>query len=265
MKRCLVLLQEPEQAHAVLATTAYLVTTLDLQAVEVMALRPPVTEAAQAVAPETAFLYEEQQRSRVAALHACFCLWLQTEYQHDQTQFEAISVTWHDGDGTAADSLQQSAQSADLIIAVMPCGPVHMAERSDLTSLVFQAGCPVLLVPEDWEGACGRSVLVVWAEGVAADGLIKASAPFLKTAQRISSLLAVEENLPAGFEEATTTRVPLPLSEQNAGSVIAVEAQKQHVDLVVFGLNAAQQDGSATIMAEVVARATTPFLLWGDG
>ncbi|MGO3518541.1 MAG: hypothetical protein ACTINM_08650 [Acetobacter cibinongensis] len=264
MKRCLVFLQAPEQAAAALGMAARLVSTLGVQGVDVVALRPEPKTGTLPITSETTFLYEEQQRSRIAALHAQFCLWLQTEYQEDQAQLEATAVTWEETEGGAQDILPDRARRADLIIAAMNPVSAQETDVQALNALVFYAACPVLLVPSGWDGPCGQSVLVAWAESAAARRVLDAASPFLEKAHRVSSLVAVGENLPSSLAHTSITHLPLPLSEQNTADVVTVEAQKRKADLVILAMDLSftNQSVKTNPIAGLMAHGTTPILLY---
>ncbi|MFT8671960.1 hypothetical protein [Acetobacter orientalis] len=271
MKRCLVILDQPEHAPALLNAAAQLVALSGVKTLNILALRPNAAAKNMAQAPAEAYLFEEQHRSRLAALHTQFCHWLQTEYHHAQKQVEETEVNWLVDDGKKNTSISSFAQEADVILATMPQGssPASLTETT-----LFGLARPVLLIPPYWDGGYGSSILVVWDNSVCAHKMLQASRTVLARASLLHLLAPHGQELPYSLLPPVMMeehRLGQPFSLPRVMHTVATAKLAYPADLVVLGFDLGcthntQSGGSIANSSAGAAlqAARVPLLVWGS-
>lgn len=270
MKRCLIILDQPEHAPALLNAAAQLVALTGLHTLDILALRPSAKPSTLSQAPTEAFLFEEQHRGRLAALHTQFCHWLQTEYRHAQKQVEDTTVNWHVLDVKNSLNIKNFLQKSDLVLATMP----QAATPGTITETVlFELEHPVLLLPPHWDGAYGTSVLVVWDNSECAHKIVQASHTLLAHATLLHLIAPEGVSLPYGLLPPVMVeeqRLGLPFSLARVVHTAATARLAYPADMVVLGFDWARpmpnQQASALPNSPVSAAlqaVQVPLLLWG--
>ncbi|HTI66324.1 MAG TPA: universal stress protein [Caulobacteraceae bacterium] len=98
---------------------------------------------------------------------------------------------WREVEGPPLATLCQSAARADLVIADHP-GKTNPIACPNLGALIMAAGTPVLVVPPGCDRLAARNVLVGWKNTREARRAVNDSLPFLKCAERVVLVAAVE-------------------------------------------------------------------------
>lgn len=141
MKRCLVILDQPEHTKELLNAAAQLVALTAIQRVDVLACRFGPDQQEQDLPPAEIFVFEEQQRARLAVLHTQFCHWLQSEYHHDRKQVEETVVKWLETEIKNFEYIKEFSKKVDIVLAAMPSEELALAMHEGglhtLESMVF--------------------------------------------------------------------------------------------------------------------------------
>lgn len=93
------------------------------------------------------------------------------------------SIAAHAGIGR---TVAMQARLADLAIVGLPYGEDHRPEDSMvLEGLLFEAGCPTIVVPEGAKNAQPENLVIGWNESDEAIRAVRAALPFLKAAKSV--------------------------------------------------------------------------------
>ena len=163
-----------------------------------------------------------------------------------RTAFEPIAASasvqsdWHELGGGDLQDLVACARRVDLVVASPNGGPFLSTAE-----LAISSGTPVLIAPEASASATGKHVLVAWNGSREAARALRASWPFLLTADQVHVLVVSHGGLggPDGFLQRHFEHHGLrpnlivdPRDDASAGEIIRNQAGALGADLVVMGL-----------------------------
>lgn len=153
-------------------------------------------------------------------------------------------------DTFAGEHAAVAARHADLTVMLRPEGAVIGDERQAIfEEVLFGAGRPVLMVPPNWRGAIGRTILVGWNAKREAARALADAAPFIEAADQVIVATVDAKPSPGGHGEhpgadisdhlkrkgANVTLRNLESLGRDEGEALLAEARAQAADLLVIG------------------------------
>ena len=235
MQRCLVILNQPDQADVLLHMAAQVMARVNGSRMDVLAARAPVEDGGGEPEGATGTL----QKDWAEGLHATYRTWLVKQYGAPANRLDRLEVNWLDPVITVDGVVSAFARDADILIMGFP-GPKDSAHKRQLAqALVFRTGQPVLLVPPFWDRPSGDHVLLAWKETGCCRRAFEAAAAFLPGAREIDVIVPPGQALPPdvlpGF---SATRRVLEVhggGKAAIGQALLDTAHDLHADMLVMG------------------------------
>lgn len=233
----LALLERPTAAAKVLTAARRAARLMGAARINVLAVRAPPaardsqTEAADAGPAAAA------QRVRLQALQRAYRDWLAGAEPGDS------ATEWIELEGATPHLVEEWGARADLIVLQRP-GKDFERERQAVLAALFEAGRPVLVVPEAAEPAAfGRRVAVAWRNDTRTTRAVQATLQWLEGAAEIHVMAGAKRwetppDLPPLFAEhgfAAHLHI-LPMTGQRGfGEALLARARELQSDLVLLG------------------------------
>jgi protein CrcB len=238
----LAVLDRPDAAPGVLTAAARMLEVGGGGRVEALAVTPR---------PEAALLPTEEVmterraddeagRARSAALRAAFEAWA------GQARARGSAVGWTEVEGPPGGAVAERGRRADSVVVRRPDGRGDGLAREALHAALFEAGCPVLVLPPGpgAEAGFGRVVAIAWKDDGRAAKAVRSAVPWLRRAERVVVLCAGEggsgRKAPAAppvlAEHGINVRVvAVPADGGRVGADLLAVARGLGADLLVMG------------------------------
>lgn len=149
-----------------------------------------------AMVDEMMALCERQGNERATAVHQMFdqvCGRYAIPVTEDPPGPPEMSVAYLEEQGAEDDKVALRGRMADLIVVGRPKGDEEPALQATLNAALMDSGRPVLVAPRAPVGSLGKSCAIAWNGSVEAARAVAAALPFLLKAQRVTILVAEEE------------------------------------------------------------------------
>lgn len=147
--------------------------------------------------------------------------------------------------GSVRSAVAAEAARAQLVLAGVAPRRGYSEAKDTIEAVLFDAGSPLLLVPETIPNRIGHNIAVAWEGSQAADEAIKAAMPFLLGADLVVILVAADRHasadLPGGMVDALAQQGRsaevrrFELGGREIGDAILAEAGAAGADLLVMG------------------------------
>lgn len=240
MQRCLVILNQPDQAEVLLSLAASLVKRTGGDRIDVLAAREPPENAAGSVGltEESIFVMRQDQRDWAASLHATFHIWLEKEYGSPAERLSAVEVNWLDPEIAVERIINGYGRDAGLILMGFPDPRDSDQKQRALRSAIFETGRPVLLVPPYWDRPCGHRVLMAWRNAPCARRAFAAARIFLPQAEKVTVLTAEGDVFPADLLPGVTfdtQSLPYRHGADAVAQQVLDTVREEQADLLVMG------------------------------
>lgn len=212
----LAILDRPETTHAVLSVADRLLALAGSGRIDAVALMSqpaaallPTEEVATRDRAETA-----DGSARIAAMRAAFDEWTK------RAEVRGLAAGWTEVEGPPGEIVTEHGRRADAVVLCRPGDRDDALGGEALHAALFNAGCPVLVVPT--VGArtdFGQVVAIAWKEGERAAKAVQSAMPWLRQAKRVLVL--------QGEEGGAVSAAPLPVLAEHgiASAVVPVSAQ----------------------------------------
>jgi nucleotide-binding universal stress UspA family protein len=158
---------------------------------------------------------------------------------------QLLSCSWHVEEGDPEKIVARFAHLADLVIV----GRIRQSLLEDLLTtdlvepLLFDAGCPLLIVPDDWRTVpFPKRVLVAWKNSREAIAATRGGLALLGMAEAVLILAAEDEDLKAkpgadlvrylAYHDIDATVIG---TSRRGGEDIVETAETERCDLIVMG------------------------------
>ncbi|HWX50497.1 MAG TPA: universal stress protein [Roseomonas sp.] len=264
----LAVLDRPEAASRILSAAANFLRLGEGGRVNALALTP---ESGAALLPTEEVMTAErrkespaQVRSQARALRAAFDRWT--------AQARDLGAEWTEVEGDPAAAVAERGAHADIAVLRRPGDRGDDTAREALHAALFEAGCPVLLLPPETRGnAAAPVVAIAWRDDPHARKAVQSALPLLRRARRVVALCG-------GASQAPLPPPPALLSAQgiraevarvapggdSTGAALLVEARRIGADLLVMGAFAHGEFRERLlggVTAQVLAAADLPVLM----
>jgi nucleotide-binding universal stress UspA family protein len=178
---------------------------------------------------------EEEEKEHVVAIRK----------EVDEVCAELASWEWHEEHGAVDKLVARWAHLSDLVVAEQA---PHEHIEDDLIfhmsdHLVMSAGCPMLLVPWNWEkGTVGHRILVAWKNSREAIQAIRGALAFLQQAEKVLVLAAADDkyvdppgsDIVAYLEHHDISAEVIGAAEKGGKEILQV-CEQNACDMIVMG------------------------------
>ncbi|GBQ04806.1 MULTISPECIES: universal stress protein [Acetobacter] len=240
MQRCLVILNQPDQAVVLLSLAASLIKQVGGDRIDVLAAREPPHDGRgpMGLTDEGAFVMRQDQREWAASLHATFHQWLEQEYGSPADRLSAVEVNWLDPEIAVERIINGYGRDAGLILLSFPDRRDSEQKHRALRSAIFETNRPLLLVPPFWDRPCGRTVLMAWRDSPCCRRAFTASRMLLAHAETVTVLSPEGEIMPPDLLPGIAYE-SAHLPHRHGTDAVAQQlldiAQDEKADLLVMG------------------------------
>lgn len=160
----------------------------------------------------------------------------------------------------------------DLLILPQPQAEKEGLSASGLEAALFEVGGPVLVIPKDYSGPIGSSVIVTWNGRREAARAITAGLPILQRAKQVT-VVSIEESARTADPAQAAGRLALHhieaeahriSGERPAGETLLGEAAERQADLIVmgaYGHSRLRQFVVGGVTRRLLAEARIPLLM----
>lgn len=240
MQRCLVILNQPDQAVVLLSQAASLIKRVGGDRIDVLAAREPPADGIGPMAQtdEGIFVMRQGQREWADTLHAIFHQWLEQEYGSPADRLSAVEVNWLDPEIAVDRIISGYGRDAGLILLSFPDRRDSEQKHRAIRAAIFETDRPLLLVPPFWDRPCGRRVMMAWRESPCCRRAFSASRVLLAHAESVTVLSSEGETMPAdllpgiSYESA---HLPHRQGADGVAQELLDIAHAERADLLVMG------------------------------
>ncbi|MCG0998460.1 universal stress protein [Acetobacter persici] len=240
MERCLVILNRPDQAVALLSQAAALIRQTGGDRIDVLAAREPPYDGRGPIGltEDSIFVMRQDQRTWAVGLHAIFHRWLEQEYGSPEGRLSAVEVNWLDPEIAVERMISGYGRDAGLIIMSFPDARDSEQKHRALRASIFETNRPLLLVPPFWDRPCGRTVLMAWRESASCRKAFTSARMLLAHAQTVMVVSAEGETMPADLLPGVayeTAHLPHRSGTDAIAQQLLDTAHTEKADLLVMG------------------------------
>jgi nucleotide-binding universal stress UspA family protein len=259
------ILSQPDQAESLLdAATLYLAITGGGRLRALVIRMPPeatILPSEEVLTVERAAAIRAEQAEWAGSLGAVIDAW-RPRAEHQGVEAELVNV-----EGDAAAVVVEQGRRADAIVVARPAAHESQRVHDGMHAALFETGCPVLVVPPQFDGRLGRVVAIAWKDDERAAKAVRAALPILAKAEEVHVLGAGPgAALPAVLadHDIDATLHVVPEGDGTVGDRILHAAHQLGADLLVMGAfsHAAWRErlfGGVT--RTMLARADLPLLM----